>query len=238
MAQANKLEVEQDGAIGVLRLNRPERANAYDDALLDAMDQALTELLSHVTCRVLLIEASGDRAFCGGADLAAMKRAVPEDALDLRSQAVFDRIARAPIVSVAAIHGPAVAGGFELAMACDLRVAGPAATFSLPETALGLIPSAGGTTRLSRLLGPSRAKSVILGGRTLDAQTALQWGLVDRVVPHPRQQARKWAAQVASRDPMALRLAKAIIDRQETSSGLAWERLSEALLYSRRQGEQ
>ncbi|MCK6502917.1 enoyl-CoA hydratase/isomerase family protein, partial [Myxococcota bacterium] len=134
----------QDG-VGILCLDRPHRANAYDRAHLDRLEQALDEVVE-AGARALLIEAAGDRAFCGGADLDELSRQGPLDALDLRSQRVFDRIARCPLVSVAAVHGPAVAGGCELALACDLRVVGPAATFSLPETALGLVPSAGGTT--------------------------------------------------------------------------------------------
>ena len=226
---------EHDGPLGVLRLARPEKANAYDDGMLSAFEAGLDALLADETVRVLLIEAAGEGAFCGGADLVAMSAASPLDALDLRSQRLFDRLATAPKVSLVAIHGAAIAGGFELCMACDLRVAGPGARFSLPETALGLIPSAGGCTRLTRLLGPARSKAIILGGREIDAATALAWGLVDRVAADPRSQARAWATRISRRDPVALRLAKAVIDQQDTRSSLAAERLSEAVLYALRQ---
>ncbi len=228
------VRLERDGPLAILVLDRPDRANAYDLATLDALEEALDAALADPEVGALVVEAAGQGAFCGGADLVQMKQAGPLDALDLRSQAVFDKIARAPLVSVAAVHGAAVAGGCELALACDLRVASPAARFSLPETALGLIPSAGGCTRLTRLLGPSRAKQVILAGEDLDARTALDWGLVTVLVPEPRAEARALARRVASRDRIALRLAKQIIDLDDDRPSLQAERVAEALLYSRK----
>jgi enoyl-CoA hydratase len=229
------VRLERDGPLACLILDRPQRANAYDLATLEALDAALDAALGDPTVGALVIEAAGHGAFCGGADLAQMEQADPLDALDLRSQRVFDRIARAPLVSVAAVHGAAVAGGFELALACDLRVASPAARFSLPETALGLIPSAGGCTRLTRLLGPARAKQIILAGEVLEARTALDWGLVTALVPEPRQEARALAHRIAGRDRVAQRLAKQIIDLDDDKPSLQAERVAEALLYSRKQ---
>jgi enoyl-CoA hydratase/carnithine racemase len=226
--------LERDGPIAVLVLDRPGRANAYDRAMLEALERGLDDALADTDMRALVIEAAGEGAFCGGADLAQMKQAEPADALDLYSQAVFDRIARAPLVSVAAVHGAAVAGGFELALACDLRVASPTARFSLPETALGLIPSAGGCTRLTRLVGPSRAKQLILAGLDLDARTAMDWGLLAGLVPEPRQEARALARRIAQRDPVALRLAKQVIDHADDRASLEAERVAEALLYARK----
>lgn len=227
------VRLEREGPVARIVLDRPERANAYDLALLELLDDALDEVLADRQLGALVVESSGQGAFCGGADLAQMEHADPLDALDLRSQAVFERIARAPLVSVAAIHGAAVAGGFELALACDLRVASPQARFSLPETALGLIPSAGGCTRLTRLVGPSRAKQVILAGRDLDARTAMDWGLLLDLVPEPRQEALVWATRIAGRDKVALRLAKQVIDIADDKPSLQAERVAEALLYSR-----
>ena len=217
---------------GVILLDRPERAHAYDRAHLDLLAEAFADLSQ--TARVIVLASTGARAFCAGADLGEMKDADPLDALDLRSQAVFTAIARSPVVTIAAIQGPAVAGGCELALAADLRVVGPRARFSLPETALGIIPSAGGCTRLTRLVGPSRAKQVILGGLQVDAEAAVAWGLALRAAPDPLEDAIALAADVAMRDPVALRLAKQIIDRGEDSASLEAERVSEALLYSRK----
>jgi len=228
------VRLEREGSIARIILDRPQRANAYDLAMLEALEAALDQALAEPEHGALVIESAGQGAFCGGADLAQMKQADPLDALDLRSQAVFDRIARSPLVTVAAVHGAAVAGGFELALACDLRVASPQARFSLPETALGLIPSAGGCTRLTRLLGPSRAKQIILAGEVLDARTALEWGLIAALVPEPRQEAMALARKIAGRDRIALRLAKQIIDIDDDKPSLQAERVAEALLYSRK----
>jgi enoyl-CoA hydratase len=230
------VRLELDGPLACITLDRPGRANAYDAEMLDAIDAALSEALADGGVGALVIDAAGEGAFCGGADLVQMKQADPLDALDLRSQAVFDRIAQAPLVSVAAIHGAAVAGGFELALACDLRVASPQARFSLPETALGLIPSAGGCTRLTRLVGAARAKALILAGEVLDARTAQEWGLLQALVPEPRQEARALARRIAQRDRVALRLAKQVIDHADTQPSLRAERVAEALLYARKRG--
>ncbi|MFN7145246.1 MAG: enoyl-CoA hydratase/isomerase family protein, partial [Myxococcota bacterium] len=104
----------------------------------------------------------------------------------------------------------------------------------LPETKLGILPSAGGTTRLTRLVGPARAKEVILAGRVLDAQVALEWGVVHRVADDPRTDALAWAEEVAGRDPVALAMAKELIDAGESDGALARERQAEAVLYARR----
>ena len=219
--------------VGVICLDRPLRANAYDREHLDALERAV-EGMVQAGARAVVLESAGEGAFCGGADLAELAAATPLDALDLRSQRVFDRLARAPFVSVAAVHGAAVAGGCELALACDLRVVGPAARFSLPETSMGLIPSAGGTTRLTALLGPAIARQVILAGRELDAALALAWGLAVEQAQDPRRRARELATSIARRDPVALRLAKGIIAGDGGITSLDAERVAEALLYARR----
>lgn len=226
------VHTEIDGPVGLLTLDRPDRAHAYDRAHLDALLEGAGRLAA--SCAVIVVQSTGDRAFCGGADLDRMKEAHPLEALELRSQRVFTAMARLPAVLVAAVQGAAVAGGFELAMACDLRVAGPRARFWLPETKLGIIPSAGGTTRLARLVGVSRAKAVILGGEVLDAPTALGWGLVHRLADDPRAAARAWAAEIATRDPVAQRLAKEILGDDESDASFARERVAEAILYARR----
>ncbi len=225
------IQVDEVGALAVIRLHRPERAHAYTAAMLQALDDAAQRLAARHP--VLLVESTGDGAFCGGADLSEMSEKGPLDALDLLSQRVFTRLARLPALVVVAVQGAAVAGGFELALAADLRVAGPHARFWLPETRLGLLPSAGGTTRLSRLVGPSRAKAMILGGEVLDATGARDWGLVQRIADDPRAAAREWGIELARRDPAAMRLAKERIDADESDSALAGERVVEAILYGR-----
>ena len=225
------VRVEWIEQVEVLVLDRPHRANAYDQATLLALDEAVASVRGHVA----VIASAGDRAFCGGADLTELGAATAADALELRSQAVFERLCRAPFVSIAAVQGPAVAGGFELALACDLRVLGPRATFSLPETSLGILPSAGGTTRLTAMVGPGRAREVILGGRVLCAADAVTWGLAARVVDEPLAEAVAWAQRIAESRPLALRMAKRVLDAvEDRGPGLAMERATEAVLYASR----
>lgn len=228
---AGQMAVRSDrfGDVVVITLDRVVRANAYDRTLLDEFDTALC-----VRCAVLVIQTAGDGAFCAGADLSGMRAAAPLDALALRSQEVFTKLARHAAITIAAVQGPAVAGGAELALACDFRVAGPRAWFTFPETGFGILPSAGGTTRLSRIIGVPRAKEMILTGRVVDGPTALDWGLVHRIAEGPQGTALEWAEEIARRDHTALRVAKELMDADESAGSLARERVAEAILYSRR----
>ena len=219
--------------VGVLTLDRPKRAHAYGSSLLQALELGFTRL--EATASVVIVQSTGEGAFCGGADLSELASADPLSALDLPSQRLFDRIARSPVPTIAAIQGPAVAGGCELALACDLRIVGPRARFSLPEVSLGLIPSAGGCTRLTRLCGPSVAKQVILFGCSLSAEDAVRLGLAVGPEPDPRAAALALATRIAAEhDPVALRLAKQIVDRGDDAASLDAERVAESLLYHRR----
>lgn len=220
------VHVHHEGALRRIELDRPERAHAYDRAILEALDAALGG-------RVMVLSSTGEGAFCGGADLNQMAHARPLDALDLYSQAVFDRLATHTAVSICAIQGAAVAGGCELALACDLRIAGPKAWFKLPEVSLGLIPSAGGCTRLPEVIGPARAREMILLGRPIDAQTALAWGLVNEIHDDPSSRALELGRDLLQRDAVALRMAKQVL----TDPTLEKERVAEALLYHRRRKE-
>jgi enoyl-CoA hydratase/carnithine racemase len=226
------VHVEIQSGVGVLTLDRPERAHAYDQAHIAALDQGFDELAGSVP--VVVIRSTGDGAFCGGADLRELSGLDPLAALDLASQRLFNKIARSPVLSIAAVHGPAVAGGCELALACDLRVVGPRARFTLPEVQHGLIPAAGGCTRLTRLAGPAVAKQVILFGYNLSAAELVGFGLAvagDDPFTHATRVAERF---LATSDPLAARLAKHIIDRGEDAGSLEQERVSESLLYHRR----
>jgi enoyl-CoA hydratase len=224
-----RLSLSTGGATRIL-LNRPKMANAYTREMLDSLSQAIAACTDHV----LILGAVGKGAFCAGADLKAMGSATAEDALDLRSQRVFEQLATFPGVSIAAVDGAAVAGGLELSLACDLRIAGPLAIFRLPETGLGLIPAAGGCSRLPGIIGLGRAKEMVLLGITLSAVSALDWGLVNAVHAEPMTLALEWAEKLGERDPIALRLAKSALNPELTES-LERERLSEAILYGRKE---
>ena len=222
------IECKIEDQIAVLSLNRPSKANAYTPRMLEAISQCWDQIEEEA--RVVIIASTGDGAFCGGADLQEMKQATAEDALNLLSQRVFDRVSRSTVLSIAAIQGPAVAGGFELTLACDLRVASSSAWFALPEVSKGLIPAAGGCTRLTALLGSSVAKGVILGGERISCEQGVSWGLIHRVSEPPFNEALKWAQELLHHDTLALKLAKRVL----TAPSLDAERLAEALLYEQK----
>ncbi len=224
-----------DGA-GILELNRPHRANAYDTPTLRALHDGITELTRDEQVRVVVVGSTTPGKFCGGADLTELRRRGATDALKLYSLEVFDALAACPRPTIAAVDGPAFGGGLELALACDLRLASDRARFALPEPGLGILPAAGGTFRLPRVVGQPRARQMILFGQQLDAAEALAWGLVTEVVPPDElaQRIRWWVQAAASRDPLALRLAKEAMDAARgDDDGRQRVRCGQAALYAR-----
>ena len=182
------LKLEFDQGVARLTLDRPP-ANAIDSAWLAAFDRLLADLERRSDWQVLHLR-SGQKVFCAGADLAEMRlRFSAPDGIDAlvkhaaAMQALFARIEALPQVSLAEIGGAAVGGGFELALACDLRVAAMEAKLGLPEAQLGLVPGAGGTQRLTRLAGRATASRLILGGEVVDGNTARELGLVQWTLP-------------------------------------------------------
>jgi enoyl-CoA hydratase len=223
-----------DGQVAYVQLNRPHKANSYTETMLGALAGLVERIGEDENTRMMVVCGTGDRAFCGGADLNEVKRRDYRSALDLMSAKVFARIASLPKVTLAAVNGAAVGGGLELALACDIRIASENARFSLPELTLGLIPAAGGTRRLPKVVGLAKAKEFILGGSVWEAQEALRYGLVSEVVKHEEllSAAQRWGERLAKRDPLALRLAKMALDRESTEgSGYDFESVAQALLY-------
>lgn len=173
-----------DEHISVLTLNRAPAKNAISKALLAEMDQHVTSLLTSSTVRTLLIRSSVSGTFCAGADLKERKgmSKAEVDAFLLGLRKVFTNVSRLPMPTIACLDGLAMGGGLELALTCDLRIAGPAATrLGLTETKLGIIPGAGGTSRLTRLVGAARAKELIFSAKLVDAVEASRIGFVDIV---------------------------------------------------------
>jgi enoyl-CoA hydratase len=168
--------------LAILTLNRPEALNALSFAILHEIDGAVREV-SGWAVRALIVTGAGPRAFCAGADIKELRgRSLMDQKRGAElGQATFERITRLPFASVAAINGFAFGGGLELALACTFRIATPNAKMGLPEIKLGLIPGYGGTQRLPRVIGESRALELIMTGRTVTAQEAEQIGLVNRV---------------------------------------------------------
>jgi enoyl-CoA hydratase len=204
------VERRHDG-VAVLRLDRP-KANALSLAVLGQIEAAAEELTAAPPGAVVVW--GGERIFAAGADVGEFGGKAEAAEISRRFRAALDRLAAIPRATVAAVAGYALGGGCELALACDLRVAADSARFGQPEILLGLIPGAGGTQRLARLVGPSRAKDLVLTGRQVDAAEALRIGLADRVVPAARlfDAAVELAAGLAAGALAAQALAKRAID--------------------------
>lgn len=221
------LEVAE--GVGTLRLDRPPM-NALDIATQDRVRELATEAAGRADVRALVVWG-GEKVFAAGADIKEMQ-AMDHAAMVARSRGLqesFTALARVPKPVVAAVNGYALGGGCELALCADIRIAGEGAKLGQPEILLGLIPGAGGTQRLARLVGPARAKDLIFTGRMVKADEALTLGLVDRVVPDAEvyEQAHAWAARLARGPAMALRAAKESVDHgleADLETGLALER--------------
>jgi enoyl-CoA hydratase len=227
------VRLERRENVVVLTLDRPDRMNTLSRATLIAFGRIGKELAGDAEVRAIVITATGEKAFCAGADLKE-RQGMDENAV--RDQVKLYRtelswIDRSRVPVVAAINGVALGGGLELALLCDLRVAAPHALLGLPETGIGIIPGAGGTQRLPRVIGEARAKELILLGRRLKADEALAIGLVNRVSPAGTpvlDDALDFIRPIAEGAPIAQAAALAAIDLSfETAleHGLELERL-------------
>lgn len=219
---------ERDGALLVLTLDRPEKRNALSAPLRRELIDALARDRRDTATRVVVLRGEGGKAFAAGADVEELAaRSDAEQAAFLQPPNVYTAVSTHPKPVLAAVNGHALGAGLELAMACDLRIAAPAAKLGAPEVALGIIPGGGGTQRLPRLVGLGRASRMVLTGEAIDAATALAWGLVDEVADDPVARAKELGLAMAQRSPLALRLAKeALRASQEStlSTGLERER--------------
>jgi methylglutaconyl-CoA hydratase len=203
--------------IASLFLNRPEKMNAFSLQMLEELLLQLEALSTHaaekkVSC--LLVRTTNSKAFCAGADLSErIKMNVEEVSQTLALQRkVMDRLSLISCPTIAVIQGLAFGGGLELALCCDLRIASKQALLGLTETKLAIIPGAGGTQRLTRILGPALAKQLIFRGQKLNAGEAHQAGLVNAVSENADQEALAWAAEIVEGGPVALEAAKMAID--------------------------
>ncbi|HKN43743.1 MAG TPA: enoyl-CoA hydratase/isomerase family protein, partial [Propionibacteriaceae bacterium] len=184
-AEIGEISVEID-AVATICLNRPSKHNALTPEMLRQLEEILIGLDSERDVRVVLITAAGNRSFCAGADIKRFKALRPLDMWALWTRLghrVFDRLAGLRQPTIAAITGNAYGGGFELALACDLRILADDATLALTEVGIGTLPGWGGTGRLRDLVGSGRAKELILTGEPLVAERALAWGVANQLVP-------------------------------------------------------
>ncbi|HEV2357294.1 MAG TPA: enoyl-CoA hydratase-related protein [bacterium] len=235
---------DREHAIGVLTLNRPEALNALTVGMLDRMGEVFAEVEARGEVRVLILAAAGEKAFCVGADLKARSREYEDDGagpdpLAERVRRVFGQIETLPLPVIAAVHGYVLGGGLELALACDLRVAADSARFGFPEAKVGSMPGAGGTQRLTRTIGPARAKELMFTGEHIDAAEAYRLGLVNRLAPREGllEGARALARTIASRAPLSIRAIKTAVHLcpdVSLEAGLAFERTAHAVLRASR----
>ena len=206
------VERHPDG-VALVRLNRPP-LNALSQALLGELADTARALAAEAELKAVVVGGS-EKALAAGADIEEFTHVDAPRTINAIFREAFDALAAIPRPVIAAIRGYALGGGLELALACDLRVASVSARLGQPEILLGIIPGAGGTQRLSRLLGPARAKDLIWSGRPVRADEALAIGLVDRVVPAEEVEANalEWAASLARGAVVAIGLAKRAIDQ-------------------------
>ncbi|NBB76712.1 MAG: enoyl-CoA hydratase, partial [Bacteroidetes bacterium] len=198
------LHVEDDGT-ALLTLNRPDKLNALNKQVLDDLDRALTLVEDREDVCVLIITGEGEKAFAAGADireLSSLDRQSGEE-LSTRGQSIFLKIEQLDKPVIAIVNGYALGGGAELAMACHIRIGTENAVFGLPEVSLGTIPGYGGTQRLAQLAGKARAMEMILTGMQVDAQKALDFGLLNRISTseHAVQDARELAGKIMKNGP-------------------------------------
>lgn len=209
------VELKKNDKTAVLTINRPEALNALNSQVLSDLKAALDELKKEADLRCLIITGAGPKSFVAGADIGEMSTMNPKkgEAFGIAGNKVMSQVASFPCPVIAAVNGYALGGGFELALACDLRLASEKARFAFPETGLGITPGFGGTQRLARLVGPALASELIFTGRTVKADEALAKGMVSQVCAPEEllDKAQELADTIAGRAPIAIRQAKKAI---------------------------
>jgi enoyl-CoA hydratase len=223
--------------VALVTIDRQVALNALSFDLLDALADELERLDADDACRVIVLTGAGTRAFAAGADIKELATQTPITLTSENRFAVWDRIGAVRTPTIAAVRGFALGGGCELAMSCDMIVAGDDAQFGQPEIKLGVMPGAGGTQRLTRSIGKAKAMELVLTGRTMPAAEAESAGLVTKVVPADStlDEALALAARIAAQPPLAVRAAKQAILRAHElslSAGLDFERRAFFLLFA------
>jgi len=213
----NNVLVEFDNEIAVVSVNRPKALNALDYQTIAELGEAMAELAANQSVKVIILTGAGEKAFVAGADIAYMLSLTPMQAQEFsrHGQKVFSQIESMPKPVIAAVNGFALGGGCELSMACDIRVASEKAKFGQPEVSLGIMAGFGGTQRLARLVNPGVAKEILFTGDIYDAQAALKFGLVSKVVPADELMdvCKKMARRIASMGPVGVRFTKEAVNQ-------------------------
>lgn len=233
---AEHIRAEQEGAVGIIQLHRPKVYNALNTALIKELITEMERMERDESIRVIVMTGN-EKAFAAGADIQEMAE---EDAISMLKRDQFadwERISRIEKPIIAAVSGYVLGGGCELMMLCDLIVASETTKIGQPEINLGVIPGAGGTQRLTKKIGSTRAMDMLLTGEPISAKEALQFGLVNRVVPveHYLEEAKKLANKIAEKPPLAVRMIKKSVQvacDSPLKDGLAYERNAFYLLFA------
>lgn len=203
------IQVQIVDQVVTLTINRPEALNAMNTEMLTELSTALREVADHPEYRCLILRGAGDKAFVAGADISEMLTFNQRQAFDfsLFGNRIFAQLEQLHIPTIAVVHGYALGGGMELAIACDFRIATPQAKFALPETGLGIIPGFGGTFRLARLIGEGHAKHLMYTGKTIDGQEAYRIGLVETLATTEELETvlKEMIQRIRKNSPAALR---------------------------------
>ena len=227
---------ELPDGIGRCTLDRPEARNALNVEMVEELRTLFLRLVDDVRPKVVIFAGAGEKIFVSGADIRELRDRRAADALARINASLFRELEQLPFPTIAAIRGAALGGGLEFAMACDLRVCAEDSKLGQPEVALGIIPGAGATYRLPRLVGLGRAKDLIFTGRLCDGREAGAMGLVNRVVPADRvlEEAQNLASRIAANGELAVRLAKVALGAGSdagTEAGMALESSLQAVLF-------
>lgn len=242
----NNIMVKLENEIGFIIVNRPELRNALDIETLLEIESALELLRVNQEIRVVVFTGAGEKSFAAGADISQLNKRTMIEALQPNMTATYRKIEDYEKPTIAAINGFALGGGLELALSCDIRIASYNAKVGLPEVGLGIIPGAGGTQRLTRIIGKGKAMDLILTGDIITAEEAERIGLISRAVPQEEliETAKTYARKIGSKGPLALRLAKAAVNRGadiEMETALYLEKLAQTILIAsedKREGTQ
>ena len=229
---AQEIVFKKDQAFATITFNRPDVHNALNTAMVNGLEKALDEIEQDKNIRCVILTGAGEKSFLSGSDIKELSQRTPLNSIEtsVKRQGLFSRMHGLPIPSIAAINGYAYGVGCEIALACTFRVASEKAKMCQPEINLGIIPGAGGTQRLPRLVGKARAAELILTGKIIDAEEAYRIGLVNKVVPAARlmDESREWAKTLGEKSPIAMKYALRAINEGlevDLASGLRVEGL-------------
>ncbi|WP_087972358.1 enoyl-CoA hydratase/isomerase family protein [Oceanobacillus rekensis] len=236
MEQSNYVEAVIESGIYWLTLNRIEARNALDSNMLDEIERAFGEAEKNQDVKVIVVQGAGGKSFAAGADIKQLNAKKPLEALVPGMQGLYRRVENCNKVTIAAVDGYALGGGCELALACDIRMATNHAKFGLPELNLGIIPGAGGTQRLSRVIGKGRALDMILTGKIIDGEEAERIGLVTYYVQREKLKDKidEVSGHILKKGPIAIQLAKHAVNKGydlDIETALWIEKLSQAVAF-------